>query len=111
MHNTIRSSDPKIVELFTNAPARAAEEEAPASSAYDPLTTIERVYAEQGKRFSDQTPNLYDTLEERARIARVVADERRDLRAMRRQAIVKWFAILTAYGAAVYFFFELGRGL
>jgi hypothetical protein len=55
-------------------------------------------------------PDPYAGLEEAARRAAVEADTRRDLRIMRWQSRVKWFAILTAYAAIIYFAWQLGRG-
>lgn len=52
----------------------------------------------------------YAGLEEAARRAAVEADSRRDLRIMRWQSRVKWFAILMAYAAIIYFALQLGRG-
>jgi hypothetical protein len=46
---------------------------------------------------------------ERARLRAIEADTRRDLRIMRWQSRVKWFAILTAYAAIIFFAWQLGR--
>jgi hypothetical protein len=58
----------------------------------------------------DSRPDPYAGLEEAARRAAVEADSRRDLRIMRWQSRVKWFAVLTAYAAIIYFALQLGRG-
>jgi hypothetical protein len=58
----------------------------------------------------DSHPDPYAGLEEAARRAAVEADSRRDVRIMRWQSRVKWFAILTAYAAIIYFLFQAGRG-
>jgi hypothetical protein len=56
--------------------------------------------------------NLYQSLEDQARIAAIVAEiDAADARLRRLQATVKWFAILLAYALIVYFTFQLGRGL
>jgi hypothetical protein len=56
--------------------------------------------------------NLYQSLEDQARIAAIVAEiDAADARLRRMQATVKWFAILLAYALIVYFTFQLGRGL
>jgi hypothetical protein len=57
----------------------------------------------------DSRPDPYAGLEEAARRAAVEADTRRDLRIMRWQSRVKWFAILTAYAAIIFFAWQLGR--
>jgi hypothetical protein len=55
---------------------------------------------------------LYQSLEDQARIAAIVAEiDAADARLRRMQATVKWFAILLAYALIVYFTFQLGRGL
>jgi hypothetical protein len=58
----------------------------------------------------DARPDPYAGLERQERRAAVEADSRRDLRIMRWQVRVKWFAILTAYAAIIYFCWQLGRG-
>jgi hypothetical protein len=56
--------------------------------------------------------DLYQSLEDQARIAAIVAEiDAADARLRRMQATVKWFAILLAYALIVYFTFQLGRGL
>jgi hypothetical protein len=56
--------------------------------------------------------NLYQSLEDQARIAAIVAEiDAADARLRRMQATVKWFAILLAYALIVYFSFQMGRGL
>jgi hypothetical protein len=55
--------------------------------------------------------NLYQSLEDQARIAAIVAEiDAADARLRRMQATVKCFAILLAYALIVYFSFQLGRG-
>jgi hypothetical protein len=55
---------------------------------------------------------VYQSLEDQARIAEIVAEiDAADARLRRMQATVKWFAILLAYALIVYFTFQLGRGL
>lgn len=53
--------------------------------------------------------SLYDGLEERARIARVEADVRRDLRVMRWQRFIKWASIAIALGIVAYFAGQFAR--
>jgi hypothetical protein len=55
--------------------------------------------------------NLYQSLEDQARIAEIVAElDAAEARLRRMQATVKWFAILLAYAAIIFFAWQLGRG-
>lgn len=67
-------------------------------------------------------PDRYQQLATAEAMQRVAADERRDLKAIRRHlrwqlfmlalpVRVKWFAILTAYATLIYFAWQIGRGL
>jgi hypothetical protein len=55
--------------------------------------------------------DLYRSLDEQQRIARVAADVRRDLRIMRLQAFIQWASIGIAVGTILYFIFQAARGL
>jgi hypothetical protein len=55
--------------------------------------------------------DLYDTLAERERIARVCNEAQRDLRILWWQAFVRNSCIAFAVLAAVIFMFQLGRGV
>jgi hypothetical protein len=55
--------------------------------------------------------DLYDTLAERERINRVIAETERDLRILWWQAFVRNSCIAFAVLAAVIFMFQLGRGV
>lgn len=59
----------------------------------------------------DDNLDLYRTLEEQERIARVVADIRRDDRVLFWQRTIKCAAILLIYALLAYFSFQIGRGL
>lgn len=52
--------------------------------------------------FSEYSPNLYDTLEERGKIDRIIADIRKDERRERvRMVLTVLFAIAVVYGLLV----------
>jgi hypothetical protein len=78
------------------------------------ITTIERSYRERGKYFSDEQAEIERrrrNLERFERRHAILADERRDLRIMRWQRVVRSFAIAVAVGATVYFALQLLRGV
>jgi hypothetical protein len=69
-------------------------------------TTIERLYRERGKFFSDEQAEIERRQRNLARFERrhaILADERRDLSIMRWQRVVRSFAIAAAVFAIVYF--------
>jgi hypothetical protein len=77
-------------------------------------TTIERLYRERGKFFSDEQAEIERRQRNLARFERrhaILADEWRDLRIMRWQRVVRSFAIAVAVGATVYFALQLLRGV
>jgi hypothetical protein len=69
-------------------------------------TTIERLYRERGKYFSDEQAEIERRQRNLARFERrhaILADERRDLRTMRWRRFVRSFCIAVAVFAIVYF--------
>jgi hypothetical protein len=67
--------------------------------------------AELARATRDDHLDLYRTVAEQERIARVNADTRRDIRVMRWQRRIKVASILLAYFLIIFFSFQIGRGL
>jgi hypothetical protein len=70
------------------------------------ITTIERSYRERGKYFSDEQAEIERKRRNLERFERrhvILADERRDLRIMRWQRVVRAFCLAVAVFAIVYF--------
>jgi len=68
----------------------------------------ERVYRIPSR---DERPNLIDALAAENFQREAARHYRREARKAAWQRRVKWFCILTAYGAIVLFAFQLGRGV
>jgi hypothetical protein len=70
------------------------------------ITTIERLYRERGKYFSDEQAEIerrQRNLERFERRNAILADERRDLRVQRWQRVVRSFCVAVAVFCIVYF--------